>query len=73
MPPFSEEAIWITDTVAIRYTRLKMIAVWITKYRYEVLQGEVAERVREMVRETCEAFEIRIVQGVVSKDHVTYL
>jgi putative transposase len=27
-------------------------------------QGEVAERVRELVRETCEAFEIRIVKGV---------
>ncbi|RFC35225.1 MAG: Transposase IS200 like [Candidatus Nitrotoga sp. LAW] len=26
-----------------------------------------------MVRETCEAFEIRIVKGVVSKDHVHIL
>jgi putative transposase len=34
-----------------------------------VLSGEVAERIRELVRETCEAFEIRIVKGVVSKDH----
>ena len=47
--------------------------VWVTKYRYKVLQGEVAERVRELVRETCEAFEIRIVKGVVSKDHVHIL
>jgi hypothetical protein len=37
--------------------------VWVTKYRYKVLTGEVAERVRELVRETCEAFEIRIVKG----------
>ena len=44
--------------------------VWVTKYRYKVLKGDVAERVRELVRETCEAFEIKIVQGVVSKDHV---
>ena len=44
--------------------------VWVTKYRYQVLTGEVAERVRELVRQTCEAFEIRIVRGVVSKDHV---
>ena len=44
--------------------------VWVTKYRYKVLRGEVAERIRELVRETCEAFEIRIVKGVVSKDHV---
>jgi putative transposase len=33
----------------------------------------IAERVRELVRETCEAFEIRIVKGVVSKDHVHIL
>jgi putative transposase len=26
--------------------------------------------VRELVQQTCEAFEIRIVKGVVSKDHV---
>jgi putative transposase len=47
--------------------------VWVTQYRYKVLRGEVAERVRELVRETCDAFEIRIVKGVVSKDHVHIL
>ena len=47
--------------------------VWVTKYRYKILTGEVAERVRKLVRETCEAFEIRIVKGVVSKDHVHIL
>ena len=47
--------------------------VWVTKYRYKVLTGEVASRVRELVRETCEAFEIRIVRGVVSKEHVHIL
>ena len=35
--------------------------VWVTKYRYQVLKGEVGERVRELVRQTCEAFEIRII------------
>ena len=44
--------------------------VWVTKYRYHVLKGDVAQRVRELVRQTCEAFEIRIISGVVSKDHV---
>lgn len=47
--------------------------VWVTKYRYKVLKGGVAERLRELVRQACEAFEIRIVQGVVSKDHVHIL
>ncbi len=29
--------------------------VWVTKYRHKVLTGEVAMRVRELVRQTCEA------------------
>lgn len=37
--------------------------VWVTKYRYKVLTGEIAERVREK----CQAFEIRIVKDVVSR------
>ena len=44
--------------------------VRVTKYRYKVLTGDVALRVRELVRQTCEAFEIRILSGVVSQDHV---
>ena len=47
--------------------------VWVTKYRYQVLKGEVAERVRSLIRQICEAFEIRIIRGVVSKDHVNIL
>jgi putative transposase len=33
----------------------------------------VALRVRELVRQTCEIFEIEILRGVVSKDHVHIL
>ena len=47
--------------------------VWVTKYRYHMLQGDVGLRVRELVRQTCDAFEIRILSGVVSKDHVHIL
>ena len=37
------------------------------------MQGDVAERVRDLVRQTCEAFEIRIIREVVSKDHIHIL
>ena len=47
--------------------------VFVTKYRYQVLQGDIALRVRELVRQVCERFEIRIFRGVVSKDHVHIL
>ena len=38
-----------------------------------MLDGEIALRVREVVRQTCEHFEIQILRGVVSKDHVHIL
>ncbi len=47
--------------------------VWVTKYRYKVLIGDIGQRVRELVRQTCEAFEIKINKGVVSKGHVHIL
>jgi putative transposase len=47
--------------------------VWVTKYRYQVLQGDVAVRIRELVRQTCGFFEIEVIRGVVSKDHVHIL
>lgn len=47
--------------------------VWVTKYCYHVLTGDVGERVRELVRQICATLEIRIINGVVSKDHVHIL
>ncbi|HYW12227.1 MAG TPA: IS200/IS605 family transposase [Longimicrobium sp.] len=47
--------------------------VWVTKYRYPVLRGEVAERARELIRQTCMSREIKILKGHVSKDHVHLL
>src|SRR3982074_519479 len=42
---------------------IKYHLVWITKYRYKVLRGEVAERARDLLREICAAREVRIVRG----------
>jgi putative transposase len=47
--------------------------VWVIKYSYKFLRGEGAEKVRELVHETYDAFEIRIVKGMVSKDYVHIL
>ncbi len=52
---------------------IKYHLVWITKYRKPVLQGEVAERVRELVREQCKTMDIEIISGHVSKDHIHLL
>jgi putative transposase len=44
--------------------------VWITKYRYKVLTKQVGLRLRDVIRQVCEAHDIEIIQGVVSHDHV---
>ncbi len=36
--------------------------VFVTKYRYKVLKGDVGLQVRELIRQTCEAFEIEILK-----------
>lgn len=47
--------------------------VFVTKYRYHILRGDVGLKIRELIRQTCEAFEIEILKGVVSLDHVHLL
>ncbi len=37
--------------------------VFATKYRYKVLKGDVGLKVRELIRQTCKAFEIEILNG----------
>lgn len=44
--------------------------VWITKYRYRVLQGEVRLRVRSVISQVAEELGIEIVNGVLSADHI---
>jgi putative transposase len=44
--------------------------VWVTKYRYAVLSGDVGERVRALLREIARAREMTIYAGSVNRDHV---
>ena len=52
---------------------IKYHVIWVTKYRYRVLRGKIAVRVRELIRQGCEARGITILQGSVGKDHVHLL
>ena len=47
--------------------------VWTTKYRYKILQGKIAERLREVLRQGSEAHGLTIVRGSIGKDHVHML
>ena len=44
--------------------------VWVTKYRYHVLRGDIGLRARDLIRQVCAAREIKILKGHVGRDHV---
>ena len=44
--------------------------VWVPKYRYKVLRGEIRERVRTIIRQVCSEMGVEIISGVLSVDHV---
>ena len=44
--------------------------VWITKYRYPVLVGDIGTRVRDLIRQICQANQVEILRGTVSQNHV---
>jgi putative transposase len=50
--------------------QLQVHIVWITKYRYQILKGDVQVRCRDLLRQSCDAMDIQILKGVVSKDHI---
>jgi len=52
---------------------IKYHVIWVTKYRYKVMRGRVAERARELIRQICQAREIVIVRGAISPDHIHML
>lgn len=52
---------------------LKYHVVWVTKYRYHVLKGDIAVRARDLIRQVCMARDIKIIKGHVSRDHVHLL
>jgi len=44
--------------------------VWVTKYRYPVLKGNIQKRCRELIIQVCDAEDVHILKGVVGKDHI---
>ena len=44
--------------------------VWITKYRYSVLVGDIGVRVRDLIREQCKEYSVEIIRGKIGKNHV---
>ncbi len=51
-------------------SRLTVHIVWCTKYRYDVLVGDIQLRCRTLLRQICESEDVEILRGVVSRNHV---
>ena len=52
---------------------IKYHLVWVTKYRYSILVGEIGHRVRDLIRQICMTRDITIIKGHVSPDHIHLL
>ena len=44
--------------------------VWVPKYRYQVLVGDIKPRLREILMELCEWLDIEIIEGAICSDHI---
>jgi len=44
--------------------------VWITKYRKRILKDAIGSRARNVIRQVCEKFNVEIIRGNLSPDHV---
>ena len=51
-------------------TRFTAHLVWVTKYRYHVLTGDVQKRCHTLLIQICDSEDIHILKGAVSIDHV---
>ena len=58
--------------LSVAHTRFyhRFHVVWVTKYRYKILQGLMRERICEIIVQTCAEMGAHIVQGVLGRDHV---
>ena len=52
---------------------IKFHLVWITKYRYKILKGNIGQRLRVLLKQGCEAKNIEIIKGHIAPDHVHML
>ncbi len=54
-------------------SRMTAHIVWVTKYRYKILTGDIQKRCRDLIVQICDSEDVKILQGAVSKDHVHML
>ena len=68
-PHFKETEYGLHDRLSYGFHHRYHI-VWVPKYRYKVLQGEIRERICTIIRQICSELGVEIISGVLSRDHV---
>ena len=54
-------------------TDFKYHFVWKTKYSYHVLKGELALRLRDIIRDICSENKMNVIKGNVRSNHIHVL
>jgi putative transposase len=49
---------------------IRVHIVWITKYRYKIIDQNIAKRLIELFRTICKNQNLKIISGVVNSDHI---
>jgi len=44
--------------------------VWVPKYRYKILIGDIKARLKEILTELCEWMDVVIISGAIKEDHI---
>jgi putative transposase len=52
---------------------IKYHIVWVTNYRYKILDNEIGQRLKLLLIQTCQSRGITILSGHIAKDHVHIL
>ena len=52
---------------------IKYHIVWTTKYRYRVIEGNIAERARKLIIQSCHSMNVTIIKGSIGREHVHLL
>ena len=52
---------------------LEIHLVWCTKYRKQIMRGDIALRFRAIARMVCSELRVEVLSGAVAKDHVHML
>lgn len=52
---------------------IKYHIIWVTKYRYKVIDKKIGFRLRELIRQGCQSRNMTIIKGNVGRNHVHLL